>query len=106
MVLTGGLMPEIRTMVAWSKIVERSKEIADEDVILLAGLALTTGLTSSRQVIHKNATIRPRVTVGPTLKEKAGSPTPPATAKNKAQKTSIGKGKTAHQDSTAVILLG
>jgi len=25
------LMPEIRTMVAWSKIVERSKEIADEE---------------------------------------------------------------------------
>jgi len=67
-----------------------------KNVILLAGLALTTGLnivaTGYPQGTQQSA---PKVTVGPTLKEKAGSPTPPATAKNKAQKTSIGKGKTA-----------
>jgi hypothetical protein len=67
-----------------------------KNVILLAGLALTTGLsTVTAGYPQASPQSTPKVTVGSALKEKAGSPTPPATAKNKAQKTSIGKGKTA-----------
>lgn len=67
-----------------------------KNVIVLAGLAVATGLGvhagSAQQATQQSA---PKVTVGSALKEKANSPTPPAAAKNTAQKTSIGKGKTS-----------
>jgi hypothetical protein len=67
-----------------------------KNAILLAGLALTGVVAicaaAQQQAAQQSA---PKVTVGSGLKEKANSPNPPATAKNQAQKTSIGKGKTS-----------
>lgn len=71
-----------------------------KNAMLLAGLAFATGFSiragGTQQATQQSA---PKVTVGSALKEKANSPTPPATAKNKAQKTSIGKGNTSMKTS-------
>jgi hypothetical protein len=64
--------------------------------ILTASLVLVLGISrevNSSQGQNTN-TVAPKVTVGGTLKAKANSPTPPASAKQ-SQKTAIGKGKVA-----------
>jgi len=69
-------------------------------VMLLASLVFATDLSilagGTQQATQQSV---PKVTVGSALKEKANSPAPPATAKNKAQKTSIGKGKVSMKTS-------
>jgi hypothetical protein len=66
-------------------------------ILLFASLAVAFGLAThalgqqQQQSAQQNA---PKVKVGSALGAKANSPAPPPTAKNKTQKTSIGKGKT------------
>jgi hypothetical protein len=65
-------------------------------IFLFSSLAVVFGLAThalgQQQSAQQNA---PKVKVGSSLGAKANSPAPPPTAKNKTQKTSIGKGKTA-----------
>jgi type II secretory pathway pseudopilin PulG len=61
---------------------------------IIVALAISFGLTAvkaaEQQAAQQGA---PTVKTGSALQSKANSPTPPAAAKNKSQKTAIGKGK-------------
>jgi hypothetical protein len=64
---------------------------------LLVGLAIVifnlgVSINGRSQAVQQAV---PKVNVGSALKAKSTSPTPPAAAKNKTQKASIGKGKTS-----------
>jgi hypothetical protein len=64
--------------------------------ILITSLAVAFGLSINAAAQSSAAQQgAPTVKTGPALKAKAASPAPSATAKNKSQKTTIGKGKAA-----------
>jgi hypothetical protein len=68
--------------------------------ILLGGLIVGVGLFTLGVAQSQTTTgTAPKVKVGPTVAAKANSPGPSATAKNQAQKSSVGKGATSVKSS-------
>lgn len=69
--------------------------------VFLGTLVIAAGLLAMGVAQSQTTTgTAPKVHIGPTVAAKANAPGPSATAKNKSQKTSIGKGTTSVKSST------
>jgi hypothetical protein len=88
----------IAVTIIFEKIVRRRNFM--KNTILITSLAVAFGLPTN--VAAQSSAAQqgaPTVKTGSALKAKAASPAPPATAKSKSQKTTIGKGKAAAKTS-------